>query len=976
MEIWKCLALGMLSHCIWSVTLAACDPAAPGKFIVKAPPAKATTVSEDGELSCVCKSKTVPETVTKAVASTAPFNLSLIYSSDIRSNLLPVNMYGSMCSVEQLREEPSSASLDFNVDLEPPGAVTYGDVTSVVPFSDTSTIFTLQGKYLQQLLNEMVLKHVEHIQRESGKYAGSFLQTGALRYAFNLKGSLEEGSENAAFAEVYNKQSEQYEPLDPGRQYKVITNSYTYSGGDGYTVLFDFGEDVFKTGQLIEDTIVTFLNNMSPYSGRSNEMLLPCAEGTFVITKTRRWPLNAEGCMSISQTSFLTDSEIWIGLALPLFLKNGNASHSGSAYLAGSLMAIKEIRHNRELLSNHELRFAFVDSKCDGEHLEKLIWGLMDDGLNFIDVVVGAACSSASIAAQHLLRSIAVPQISVYVAAHALHHLLYVEKKMHWSGADLKDAILQVSFTGASGLIGFDSKGDRTANVIYTVLNHAGDSRLNPVGYWSESEKYQQELCISNYSTVASCNHVIWSTGEGQPPSNAICANGTTLQSMEARGLHATTSLLMEMVASMVSTSQVLNCFATYKVDWPDGLMYIFNFVDINAFFSMKLLSISFCNLLIQNNSMHAWYIINMVHALGIPIIFIALYSVGHHAIKHPQECKMFKMASIKSLMFTLFAMYPFCSANFLTVFSCRNIYGTYYMIYHPEETCFNTKHVHFMVLINSTFGLLLFIIGVPTFFMYCLSHFQLPHIAKEKEQNALLLSLAVQFSSQRSLSLDCRKSDSELDEKTLNDMYSALIPTHAKLRDYFPPEQTYKNASSNNINGDGNDGDGDELMVTKMGDAQQGCVPQCTHPADSHMGAHVDPLNTVLRTTSAENSEQNANSIDAPIIPPSAIISDADIQGYSKADHVILITEALVAYAKSIRLQIHVPIQWQMYPDVGKDNLSQLQQLERDAITHSSFLFAAYHPRYWYFEVIDTFRKLILIAVPVLKWSIQDASL
>ncbi|KAK3253622.1 hypothetical protein CYMTET_37132 [Cymbomonas tetramitiformis] len=352
---------------------------------------------------------------------------------------------------------------------------------------------------------------------------------------------------------------------------------------------------------------------------------------------------------------------------------------------------------------------------------------------------------------------------------------------------------------------------------------------------------------------------------------------------------------------------------------------------------------------------MHEWYIINMAYVLGIPSVFIVLYWVGHRAIKHHREYKMFTMASIKSLVFTLFVMYPFCSANFLTVFPCRNIYGTYYMIYHPEEPCFTTKHVQFMLL-NSTCGVLLFIIGVPTFFMCCLSHFQLPRIAKEKEQNALLLSLVIQFSSQQSLSLDCRKSDNEVDGKILNNMYSALFPTHTKLKD-LPPEKTCKTASSNNINGDGDTEDG-----------QMSLSQQRKHPADSHLRAHADPPNTVPLATVAESPEQNANrSIDEPIISPSPRISSANIRGNYQEDNDILIKTALVEYAKSIRLQIYVPIQWQMYPDICKDNLSQMQQLERDAITYMSFLFAAYHPRYWYFEVIDTFRKLILISVPVL---------
>lgn len=62
--------------------------------------------------------------------------------------------------------------------------------------------------------------------------------------------------------------------------------------------------------------------------------------------------------------------------------------------------------------------------------------------------------------------------------------------------------------------------------------------------------------------------------------------------------------------------------------------------------------------------------------------------------------------------------------------------------------------------------------------------------------------------------------------------------------------------------------------------------------------------------------------------------------------------------------LRSGLDIQWSQYPGVDEEYLTEAQQRERFALTHSGLVFSGYRPMYWHFEVTNCFTKLALLCV------------
>eukprot|EP00854_Cymbomonas_tetramitiformis_P010617 gene10617-12556_t len=92
---------------------------------------------------------------------------------------------------------------------------------------------------------------------------------------------------------------------------------------------------------------------------------------------------------------------------------------------------------------------------------------------------------------------------AAYVMARAFHELL-VNSSKALSPEALTEAMLEQSFWGASGHVSFDDAGERAGTVQYEVLNHAGESQLQRVAFWSPDLNYAE--------CVAGCHPVVWST--------------------------------------------------------------------------------------------------------------------------------------------------------------------------------------------------------------------------------------------------------------------------------------------------------------------------------------------------------------------------------------------------------------------------------------------------------------------------------
>ncbi|GIX11265.1 bifunctional UDP-sugar hydrolase/5'-nucleotidase [Elioraea sp.] len=134
----------------------------------------------------------------------------------------------------------------------PAGAVTWGDVLTVLPFSNTLATLRLSGADLRAAL-EAGLAGVE-------RGAGAFPQVAGLRLVWRADApagrrvvSVELRTPEGGFA-----------PLDEARLYGVVTNNFLRQGGDGYAVLRDRAIDPYDSGPNLEEVFAAWLGRHSP----------------------------------------------------------------------------------------------------------------------------------------------------------------------------------------------------------------------------------------------------------------------------------------------------------------------------------------------------------------------------------------------------------------------------------------------------------------------------------------------------------------------------------------------------------------------------------------------------------------------------------------------------------------------------------------------------------------------------------------
>ena len=130
------------------------------------------------------------------------------------------------------------------------GNVTVGDVLTVLPFGNTLVDMDLTGAQIIEALENGVS------QVESG--AGRFPQVGGLRFAYNP--SLPAKSR---IIKVEVLVGGKYEMLDQNKTYRLVTNNFMSTGGDGYSV-FTKGKNVYQSGLLMADTLADYIKVHSP----------------------------------------------------------------------------------------------------------------------------------------------------------------------------------------------------------------------------------------------------------------------------------------------------------------------------------------------------------------------------------------------------------------------------------------------------------------------------------------------------------------------------------------------------------------------------------------------------------------------------------------------------------------------------------------------------------------------------------------
>jgi 5'-nucleotidase len=133
------------------------------------------------------------------------------------------------------------------------GAITRGDVLTVLPFQNTLATFDLSGADVVASLEN----GVSRVEEGSGR----FPQVAGLRYRWNP-----EAAPGSRIVGVEVQGEGGWTPIDPEAVYGVVTNNFMRRGGDGYALFRDNGRNAYDYGPNLEDVVIAYLQANSPYN--------------------------------------------------------------------------------------------------------------------------------------------------------------------------------------------------------------------------------------------------------------------------------------------------------------------------------------------------------------------------------------------------------------------------------------------------------------------------------------------------------------------------------------------------------------------------------------------------------------------------------------------------------------------------------------------------------------------------------------
>ncbi|MGY9047348.1 5'-nucleotidase [Puniceibacterium antarcticum] len=128
------------------------------------------------------------------------------------------------------------------------GEVTMGEVLTVLPFQNTLSTFFVSG--------QSVLDALEHGASQLDESAGRFLQVAGMSYSVD------------AAAEVGSRISDVMvagAPIDPAKDYGLVSNNYVRNGGDGFKMFLD-AKNAYDFGPDLADVTAEYLAANAPYA--------------------------------------------------------------------------------------------------------------------------------------------------------------------------------------------------------------------------------------------------------------------------------------------------------------------------------------------------------------------------------------------------------------------------------------------------------------------------------------------------------------------------------------------------------------------------------------------------------------------------------------------------------------------------------------------------------------------------------------
>jgi len=133
-----------------------------------------------------------------------------------------------------------------------PGAVTMGEVLTVLPFLNTLATFQIEGALLVSALENGVS------QVEEG--AGRFPQVAGIKFSWDSSAAA-----GSRVSGVMVMENGAWEPINPEKNYSVVTNNFVRNGGDGYTMFISDSTNAYDFGPGLEHVVADYLAANSPY---------------------------------------------------------------------------------------------------------------------------------------------------------------------------------------------------------------------------------------------------------------------------------------------------------------------------------------------------------------------------------------------------------------------------------------------------------------------------------------------------------------------------------------------------------------------------------------------------------------------------------------------------------------------------------------------------------------------------------------
>ncbi len=152
----------------------------------------------------------------------------------------------------------------------PAGNVTVGDVLTVLPFGNLIATFELSGAEVVQAL-ENGASRAENPDNEG---TGRFAQVSGLRYSWTPN---QPAGSRITSVEVKNADGT-YSPIDLQATYKVASNDFMRSGGDGYEV-FVTARNPYDFGPSLDQAVQEYIAQQSPVSPQLEGRVTQVEEG-------------------------------------------------------------------------------------------------------------------------------------------------------------------------------------------------------------------------------------------------------------------------------------------------------------------------------------------------------------------------------------------------------------------------------------------------------------------------------------------------------------------------------------------------------------------------------------------------------------------------------------------------------------------------------------------------------------------------